>query len=140
MHVVRNRLQESSRPQLQDSLLGISLAAAVPLWIPRVARLSHAERAARAGELAQVIAEHGDDVLYRGHKSGDSARAFNAVAEALAIGAFQPGGVTAFGEHFCTDHGRCERASQAAAEDAGPGAAADLASLPDAEPADVLEL
>jgi hypothetical protein len=118
MHVVLNEPRgNASNAQLQDSLLGLSLAAAVPMWIPRAGQLTETERLARGRELAQFIAEHGDDVLYRGAKNGDSAKAFNAVAEALAIGACQPGGVTAFGQHWCTDHHQCELAASSCSTD-----------------------
>jgi hypothetical protein len=62
----------------------------------------------RAAGLAGIIAARGDLILYRGGKHGESATAFNALAEGLAIGACQPGGVTFAGQHWCTDHAACE--------------------------------
>lgn len=47
-----------------------------------------------------MIAEHGDNILYRAKRRGDTAAAFNALAEAIAILAFAPGGVTFLGEHY----------------------------------------
>ena len=93
-----------------NDLLSISLSAAVPLWIEKLRPLDPGQRIARASGLADIIAEHGDIILYRGGKKGDSAKAFNALAEGLAIGAFQPGGVTAFGQHWCVNHAECEAA------------------------------
>ncbi len=96
---------------MSNDVLLISLQAAVPLWIERVRHLTPAERQARAAELSGVIASRGDDILYRSAKKGGTAKAFNALAEGLALAAFQPGGVTAFGHHWCTDHAACAAAA-----------------------------
>lgn len=95
-------------------LMTATLQVAVPLWIEQLRPLTPEQRLARAGELADIVAEHGDIILYRGSKKGETAKAFNALAEGLAIGAYQPGGVTFMGEHFCTDHALCEAAVKAA--------------------------
>jgi hypothetical protein len=97
-----------------NDLLSISLSAAVPLWIEKLRPLTAEQRIARASGLSDIIAAHGDIILYRGGKKGESAEAFNALAEGLAIGAFQPGGVTAFGQHFCVNHEECKAARAAA--------------------------
>ena len=97
-----------------NDLLSISLSAAVPLWIEKLKPLTPEERIARASGLADIIAAHGDIILYRGGKAGESAKAFNALAEGVAIGAFQPGGVTAFGQHWCVNHAECKAAEEAA--------------------------
>lgn len=99
-----------------SDLLPIALSAAVPLWIEELRRLEPEQRIARASGLADIIASQGDIILYRGGKKGESAKAFNALAEGLAIGAFQPGGVTAFGQHWCVNHDECEAAAKAATE------------------------
>lgn len=90
-----------------NDLLPIALSAAVPLWIDELASLTTAERLAMAQECSQVIAEHGDIILYRGGKKGETAAAFNMLAKGIAIGAYQPGGITAFGQHWCVNHGEC---------------------------------
>lgn len=46
-----------------------------------------------------------------GGKPGQVARAFNAVAQALALGALQPGGVTFGGMHF--EDRRCRKMEEA---------------------------
>jgi hypothetical protein len=84
------------------ALLQAALGAAVPLWIVGWRGRDPDERLARGRELSAVIAEKGDVILYRGKKKGESARAFNALAESIAILSFQPGGVTLFGLHFET--------------------------------------
>ncbi len=98
---------------MSGELLPVALQAAVPLWIERVRHMTPGQRQARAAELADVITERGDVILYRRARRGESAAAFNALAEALAIGAFQPGGVTVFGSHWCTDHEACVAARHA---------------------------
>jgi hypothetical protein len=97
-----------------NDLLPIALSTAVPLWIEKLRPLSTEQRLARASGLADIIGSHGDIILYRGSKKGESAAAFNALAEGLAIGAFQPGGVTAFGCHWCVNHAECQAAMEAA--------------------------
>jgi len=76
------------------------LSAAVPLWIAEARRWSESEREAARRECLQVIAERGDEILYRSTRKGRSAEAFNALAKAVALLAFAPGGVRVFGLHF----------------------------------------
>jgi hypothetical protein len=89
-----------SEDEVQAGLLAATLQVAVPFWIEQLRGAGDEDRLAMALESAQFIAEHGDNVLYRGARKGDSAKAFNHVARGLAIGAYQPGGVTAFGQHW----------------------------------------
>jgi hypothetical protein len=53
-----------------------------------------------------VIAHHGDVILYRGKKKGETADAFNSLAKAIAILSFMPGGVTCFGQHWESTQGK----------------------------------
>ena len=85
-----------------DALLRTALAAAVPLWIHDLQGTPWDVLQARAPVCAQVIAEHGDDILYASRVKGATAKAFNALAEALAVLSFVPGGVTFLGLHFET--------------------------------------
>jgi hypothetical protein len=101
---------------VSGELLPAALQVAVPLWIESLRQMSPEQRQARADELADVIAERSDSILFRGARHGESAAAFNALAEALAIGAFQPGGASAFGSHWCTDHSACLTAARRAQE------------------------
>lgn len=80
-----------------NDLLKLTLEVAVPLWIERYRGQSFERLKERAGECSQVIAEHGDDILYRGKHT---ATAFNRLAEALAILSFPPGGVRFAGMFF----------------------------------------
>jgi hypothetical protein len=54
----------------------------------------------RAKAAADMIACHGDNIMYRGHKKGDTAKAFNALADGLAMLAFCPGGVKFMGQKW----------------------------------------
>ena len=81
-----------------------TLSAAVPLWIEVMKKLSWEERKKIASECSQIaVAEHGDNILFRGHKEGETAAAFNALARGIAVLSFCPGGVTLFGMHFETE-------------------------------------
>lgn len=82
----------------------MALGAAVPLWIEQLRRVRLVELQRRAPELAEVIAAKGDIIQFRSKKKGETAAAFNALAEAVAIGAFVPGGITVFGQHFEARH------------------------------------
>lgn len=87
-----------------ECLLSLSLACAVPLWIMEFAKLDSEQLwdkfKARQEYLIDQIASHGDDILFKSKHKGDTAKAFNALAESLAYMAFVPGGVTAFGSHW----------------------------------------
>ncbi len=85
-----------------EELLRIALSAAVPLWIEQWRDRDPDDRIERGRELAQVIAEKGDVIQFRGKKKGKSARAFNALAESIAIASFQLGGVSFSGLRFET--------------------------------------
>lgn len=91
--------------------LGV-LEIAVPLWIDKLRAYTEAERYAMAREDGQHIASHGDNLMFRS-KPGASADAFNALARGLAIAAYQPGGVSFGGGHWCTDHDACKAAEAA---------------------------
>ena len=52
----------------------------------------------------QMIAEHGDNILFRSVKKGETAAAFNALAEGIAILSFAPGGITFMGDHWENKH------------------------------------
>jgi hypothetical protein len=85
---------------MNEDLIKASLQVAVPLWIERLKHSSFEYRNERGRICGDHIGEHGDIILYRGGKKGDSAFAFNRLAEGMAILAFQPGGVEAFDLHF----------------------------------------
>lgn len=87
-----------------SDLLRISLSCAVPLWIERLRARSWAYVEERARECAQVVAEKGDVIQFKSKKAGESANAFNHLAEGIACLAFAPGGVRFLGDHYVAFH------------------------------------
>lgn len=81
----------------REALLRAHLAAAVPLAIQRWADADKDARTARLEQALELIAEHGDDILFGGPHCRDG---INALVDAVAILAYQPGGITIAGMHF----------------------------------------
>jgi hypothetical protein len=87
-------------------LLTAALGAAVPLTIKdfevqlEYGRLTVDDLTREAPELGQFIAEHGDNILYRSKKKGETAEAFNKLVRAIAILAIIAGEVKIFGQTF----------------------------------------
>ena len=88
------------------TMLPVALAVAVPLWAEQIRR-EHAGDwdyvLGRAKVCSAVIAEHGDDILFRSKLPGRSAEAFNRLAEGVACASFVPGGVTLFGQTWVNE-------------------------------------
>lgn len=82
------------------TLLRDALQVAVPLWCAEVEPWDEAYRAERRAACSLVIASQGDNILFKGKKPGQSADAFNRLAEGIALLALAPGGVKLFGLHF----------------------------------------
>ena len=103
----------ANEARIHDPLV-ISLQVAVPLWIERWRRATAQQRCDRAIECAEVVASDGDKILYRSRPrparrlrdgtytqaEAGTAEAFNHLAEGIALGAYQPGGITIFGHHW----------------------------------------
>ncbi len=87
------------------TLLTCTLQLAVPLWIERLRGRPWEHIQQRAKVCSDTVAHRGDVILYRGKKRGESAEAFNALAEGIACLSFAPGGVKVFGQHWeaCLD-------------------------------------
>lgn len=85
-------------------LLSISLQCAVPLWQMQLQQRPWNLIASRAPELCDVIAHKGDVILFKSKKKGETAGAFNALAEAIALLSFFPGGVNIFGQRWEAEH------------------------------------
>lgn len=101
-------------------LLLSTLAVAVPMHIARMRDWSTERRAAAAQVDADVIASHGDDLLFGGRHT---AAAFNSLARALALLADRPGGVGFAGQHWCTHpHAGCPYPRTGKHRIAGPDA------------------
>ena len=97
------------KDSITASLLRASLDCAVPLWIEKIKsnadRWEDAKGTRRRALCVEIITSNGDNILYRSKKPGGTAEAFNALAEALAILSFQPGGVDFMDMHFEANHG-----------------------------------
>lgn len=81
--------------------LMVSLEMAVPLKIADLRRVGEYERTALAGEMAEMVAAHADDLMYGGSSCVPT---FAALARGLAALAFKPGGVTFWDRHWCAKH------------------------------------
>lgn len=103
-HSKSHRIEIPALEPILSSALSIALSAAVPLWQEELRHRAWAEIQVRLPGLYQLIAEHGDNLLYPAKKKGETARVFNACAEAIAALSFAPGGVRAFGEHWTARH------------------------------------
>lgn len=91
---------------MNETALATALAVAVPLWIEDLKHMPWDYIQQRAKICSDVVAEKGDVILFRGGKKGESAEAFNRLAEGVACLSFAPGGVRVFGEHWV---GKLER-------------------------------
>lgn len=89
-------------PEPASTLLAIALEAAVPLHIADLRRRGGTQPRdlERARHASTLLSEQGDILLYRGQKRGQTAEIFNAVAFALAVMSYQPGGTTCAGSHW----------------------------------------
>ena len=89
---------------IRNSFLAMTLELAVPLSIERLKREPWDNIVVRLPKLAQFIAEHGDNILFRSPKHGETAEAFTKLSEAIAALSFVPGGVKALGTHWQSRH------------------------------------
>jgi hypothetical protein len=89
-------------------LLKLALEAAVPLWMEMLSCLPFEELQARARKCGDVVAHQGDIIQFKSKKKGETAAAFNKLAEGLACLAFAPGGVKFLGCHWIAHHVRSE--------------------------------
>jgi len=80
--------------------LAPTLQVAVPLWIDRLRRHTADQLCAVGHRCATAIGSEGDNVMFRASKPGATARAFNSLAEGLAVLAYAPGGVDFAGMHW----------------------------------------
>lgn len=87
-----------------QSLLRTTLQVAVPLWVMQLRERPFSELAARAPELGHIVAEKGDIIQFKSKNKGETAAAFNALAEGIAILSFLPGGITFMEDHYENTH------------------------------------
>lgn len=89
----------SSKGADREWLLRESLPPAVLIQFAHARRRGPAERQWRGRSLAGYLGTYGDQGAFPG-KPGKAATYLMRLAEAVAILAFQPGGITVFGLHF----------------------------------------
>jgi hypothetical protein len=85
-------------------LLRIALSCAVPLHAADLVTVPLADLIAQAPSMGQYLAEHGDRLLFRSKRKGETVEAFTMCAKALAILSFFPGGVTFLGDTYQHHH------------------------------------
>jgi hypothetical protein len=104
-------------PTPADPLLTAALHRAIPAALACLADLPADARAKQFEQWHADAVEHltkrGDVVRYGGR---DVADIFVRLVRGLAVLAYAPGGVTAFGHHWCTDHNVCDQAAREATE------------------------
>jgi hypothetical protein len=86
------------------SLLKSMLPMAVMLNTLNFEKMSWADLQEAIKGASQALAEHGDNILFRGPKKGDTAKGFNQLAKAITVLSFVPGGITFLGMHFEAVH------------------------------------
>ena len=74
------------------------LQVAVPLHQSEIKDLPFKEWQKKAKEASQFLAEHGDALMYK--QKGKTSKAFNKLAEGIAILSMMPGGVNLFEIHW----------------------------------------
>jgi hypothetical protein len=95
---------EAARRDTTWDLLEMTLEVAVPLRIWELRHATGGERIRLAGQASCEIAEHGDVILYRSPRHGDTARAVSWLITGLACAAYQPGGVRFGNLGWCAAH------------------------------------
>jgi|SRR5882724_451391 len=94
-----------STDRLADDIsLTETLRFVVPLQIRDLQRYDARTRRGLAREDAVNVGSHGDALLFGGKHSR---LAFNALSRGLAAAAYEPGGVTFAGLHWCLGAGHC---------------------------------
>lgn len=88
----------------QEQLLKSMLPMAVTMNIMDFKRLPWSQLQEIATYASQYVAEKGDNILFKGPKKGDTAKAFNELAKGIAVASFAPGGVKFLGMHFEATH------------------------------------
>jgi hypothetical protein len=85
-----------------------ALLVAVPIEILNQRGWTDTARVEFARSHADALQSGADTAQFGGGtRRGEGAAYFAAFARVLAAMAYQPGGVTVFGQHWCTDHAAC---------------------------------
>lgn len=88
-----------------DPILPVMLDGLVPLWVEKLKKVPLDDLVKRGRDLADVIASKSDHLVGDiRHTKEQRSSMLNTWAEAIAIGAFMPGGVRIFGAHYEATH------------------------------------
>lgn len=87
--------------EINKTLLTSSLEVAIPLWIETFKDYDWDEFKRIVNDSENVLSECAEAVLFR--VEGKSAKAFNALAKAIAVLSYCPGGIEIFGMRFTND-------------------------------------
>jgi hypothetical protein len=91
----------SAEPLAADVMLVTALECAVPLRVMELRGKPGDELLSLAREAGQHVASHGDVILHRGKKKGETARAFSQLVTGLAVLVLTcPGGADFAGRHW----------------------------------------
>ncbi len=88
---------------LKNSVLSFTLSIAVPWRILEIAErggITEQDVARVKSYLGDLIGPKGMDLFIKSEKEGETAERFHQVADAIAVMAFLPGGITSFGRHY----------------------------------------
>lgn len=85
---------------MQETALTMMLDVAVPILVHELKDKSWEYLQERMKLCGPVLAERGEYLFYQSKKPGETAEAFNRLAEGVAILSFAPGGVDLFGRHW----------------------------------------
>jgi len=68
-----------------DHLLKVALACAVPMWLEELKDKSIEFLLERASICSKHVADYGDNIFFKSEKIGETAEAFNRLAEGIAV-------------------------------------------------------
>lgn len=85
-----------------NSLIETFLSAAIPLRIEEIQSRGGPtkEGMETMREYAKLLGEHGDALLFKSKKKGETAQMTNGLVHAIATLPFAPGGIPLFGQHW----------------------------------------
>jgi hypothetical protein len=95
---IKEQIKISSEPTISPALI-VTLELAVPEW-QLIIKRNYDYYFSQKDKWVDTIANSGDIILYKSSKKGETARAFNDLAKAIALLSFSPLGIDIFGLHF----------------------------------------
>lgn len=95
-------LQPDAQPPSTIDTLSTSLLVAVSIRLMNLKERGgpNEEDYKTLPDIAQLLAEHGDELLFKSNVPGQTAELFNKLAQAIAIMSYSPGGITIFGHKW----------------------------------------